>query len=198
MNTRVEADSIGTLEVPVDAYYGVQSLRGHQNFPITGHPMHELLIVSLAQIKKASAMANQHAGTAGCQRSPTPSSRACDESHRRQAPRPVHRGSPSRAAPAPLPNMNANEVIANRAIEILGGQKGDYSIVHPNDHVNMAQSTNDVYPSAGKLTAIRLCCPVLLQSAGPAASRLWRSRPRNSTMWSRWAAPSCRTRCPSV
>ena len=51
-------------------------------------------------------------------------------------------------------NMNANEVIANRAIEILGGQKGDYSIVHPNDHVNMAQSTNDVYPTAGKLTAI--------------------------------------------
>ena len=63
MNTRTEADSIGTLEVPVDAYYGVQSLRGKLNFPITGHPMHDKLIVSLAQIKKASAIANKHAGT---------------------------------------------------------------------------------------------------------------------------------------
>ena len=69
-------------------------------------------------------------------------------------------------------NMNANEVIANRAIELLGGERGDYSVVHPNDHVNMAQSTNDVIPSAGKLTVIRLfpCC---FSSWGSCIRRLW-------------------------
>ena len=154
MNTRVEADSIGTLEVPVDAYYGVQSLRGHQNFPITGHPMHELLIVSLAQIKKASAMANKHAGTLDAKIADAIIA-ASDEVingklHDQFIVDAIQGGAGTSA------NMNANEVIANRAIEILGGQKGDYSIVHPNDHVNMAQSTNDVYPSAGKLAILAL------------------------------------------
>lgn len=154
MNTRVEADSIGTLEVPVDAYYGVQSLRGHQNFPITGHPMHELLIVSLAQIKKASAMANKHAGTLDAKIADAIIA-ASDEVingklHDQFIVDAIQGGAGTSA------NMNANEVIANRAIEILGGQKGDYSIVHPNDHVNMAQSTNDVIPCAGKLTILNL------------------------------------------
>ena len=161
MNTRVEADSIGTLEVPVDAYYGVQSLRGHQNFPITGHPMHELLIVSLAQIKKASAMANKHAGTLDAKIADAIIA-ASDEVingklHDQFIVDAIQGGAGTSA------NMNANEVIANRAIEILGGQKGDYSIVHPNDHVNMAQSTNDVYPTAGKLAILALLPGALQQ-----------------------------------
>ena len=161
MNTRTEADSIGTLEVPVDAYYGVQSLRGKLNFPITGHPMHDKLIVSLAQIKKASAIANKHAGTLDAKIADA-IIQASDEViegklHDQFIVDAIQGGAGTSA------NMNANEVIANRAIEILGGQKGDYSIVHPNDHVNMAQSTNDVYPTAGKLTILALLPAALHQ-----------------------------------
>ena len=161
MKTRTESDSIGTLEVPSDAYYGVQSLRGKQNFPITGHPMHRLLIVSLAQIKKAAAMANRRAGTLDPVKADA-IIQASDEIiagqfHDQFIVDAIQGGAGTSA------NMNANEVIANRAIEILGGTKGDYSIVHPNDHVNMAQSTNDVYPTAGKLTALALLPDVLAQ-----------------------------------
>lgn len=151
---RVEHDSIGEREIPVEAYYGVQSLRGMENFQITGHHLHPEFINSLAAIKKAAAMENSAVGlldkkiaNAICQ--------ACDEIldgkfHDQFICDPIQGGAGTTA------NMNANEVIANRAIEILGGAKGDYSIVHPNDHVNMAQSTNDVIPSAGKITAIKL------------------------------------------
>ena len=124
MNTRVEADSIGTLEVPTDAYYGVQSLRGHQNFPITGHPMNELLIVSLAQIKKASAMANKHAGTLDAKIADAIIA-ASDEVingklHDQFIVDAIQGGAGTSA------NMNANEVIANRAIEILGISKRNF------------------------------------------------------------------------
>lgn len=161
MNTRMESDSIGTLEVPADAYYGVQSLRAKQNFPITDHPMHKLLIVSLAQIKKAAAMANRHAGTLDEEKAQAIVT-ACDEIisgklHDQFIVDAIQGGAGTSA------NMNANEVIANRAIELLGGVKGDYSIVHPNDHVNMAQSTNDVYPTAGKLAALALLPQVSTQ-----------------------------------
>ena len=161
MKTRTESDSIGTLEVPSDAYYGVQSLRGKQNFPITGHPMHRLLIVSLAQIKKAAALANRHAGTLDPVKADA-IIQASDEIiagqlHDQFIVDAIQGGAGTSA------NMNANEVIANRVIEILGGTKGDYSIVHPNDHVNMAQSTNDVYPTADKLTALALLPEVLTQ-----------------------------------
>ena len=161
MNTRTEADSIGTLEVPVDAYYGVQSLRGKLNFPITGHPMHTQMIISLAQIKKASALANQHAGALDAKIVDAIVA-ACDEIiggklHDQFIVDAIQGGAGTSA------NMNANEVIANRAIELLGGQKGDYSIVHPNDHVNMAQSTNDVYPTSGKLAVLALLPGALQQ-----------------------------------
>lgn len=154
MLTRLESDSIGTLEVPAKAYYGVQSLRAKHNFNITGRPLHPAFINNLARIKKAAAITNMTAhvldekiGTAIIQ--------ACDEIiagklHNQFIVDAIQGGAGTSA------NMNANEVIANRAIEILGGQKGDYSIVHPNDHVNMAQSTNDVIPSAGKLTILEL------------------------------------------
>ena len=154
MKTRIEADSIGSLEVPSDAYYGVQSLRAKRNFPITGTSIHPVMIQNLAKIKKAAAISNREA-----QRLPEEKAAAiiyaCDEiiagKLKDQFIVDGIQGGAGTSA-----NMNANEVIANRAIEILGGTKGDYTIVHPNDHVNMAQSTNDVIPSAGKLTVLDL------------------------------------------
>ena len=161
MNTRTEADSIGTLEIPADAYYGVQSLRGKNNFPITGHPIHRLMIISLAQIKKAAAIVNKNAGNLE-PRIADAIIAACEEImdgkfHDQFIVDAIQGGAGTSA------NMNANEVIANRAIELLGGVKGDYTVVHPNDHVNMAQSTNDVYPTAGKLATLRLLSDDLYQ-----------------------------------
>ncbi|MBR6748758.1 MAG: aspartate ammonia-lyase [Clostridia bacterium] len=154
MKYRIEHDSIGSKEVPVDAYYGVQSLRGQENFQITSQFMRPEFIWSLAAIKKAAAIVNREVGIlrfdiAGA------IIKACDEIlagnlHREFIIDPIQGGAGTSA------NMNANEVIANRAIEILGGTKGDYSVVHPNDHVNNGQSTNDVIPTAGKITAILL------------------------------------------
>ena len=154
MQYRIESDSIGSRQVPVDAYYGVQSLRGAENFQITGLRLRREFIESMAQIKKACAICNYEVGelseqikNAICQ--------ACDEIlegkfHDQFICDPIQGGAGTTA------NMNANEVIANRAIEILGGEKGDYSIVHPNDHVNRAQSTNDVIPTAAKITTAKL------------------------------------------
>ena len=154
MKTRTEFDSIGSLEIPVDAYYGVQSLRAKNNFHITKKSMHYEFINSLAQIKKASAITNEHAGLLNYKIANVISI-ACDEIingkfHDQFIVDAVQGGAGTSA------NMNANEVIANRAIEILGGKKGDYSVVNPNDHVNCGQSTNDVIPTAGKMTSLRL------------------------------------------
>ena len=151
---RLESDSIGEKRVPKTAYYGVQTLRAAINFPITGQRLHPYLIESIAELKKASAITNYTVGRlneeklqAICQ--------ACDEIiagylHDAFIVDPIQGGAGTSV------NMNANEVIANRAIEILGGEKGDYSIVHPNDAINFAQSTNDVFPSCGKMAAIKL------------------------------------------
>ena len=158
MDTRKESDSIGTLDVPAQAYYGVQALRAKNNFPITGRPMHRLIIVALAQIKRAAAVSNRNAGTLDARLADAIVA-ACDEIiagklHDQFIVDAIQGGAGTSA------NMNANEVVANRAIELLGGTKGDYSIVHPNDHVNMAQSTNDVYPTAGKIAALNLLAEV--------------------------------------
>ena len=156
---RLESDSIGTMEVPEDAYYGVQSLRAKKNFPITGNKMHPVFIKELAKVKKACAITNRNAGCldAGYAEAII---RACEE---------VIRGrfadefivDAIQGGAGTSANMNMNEVIANRANEILGGRKGDYSRIHPNDHVNMAQSTNDVIPTAGKLTVLELLKPLI-------------------------------------
>ena len=163
MKTRTEFDSIGHLEVPKDGYYGVQTLRAMENFQISGRKLHPKFIESLVTIKKAAAMTNCKAGHLDSQRA-SAIIMACDEiisgKWRNQFIVDAIQGGAGTSA-----NMNANEVIANRAIELLGGERGDYSVVHPNDHVNMAQSTNDVIPSAGKLTVIRLF-PVLLLQLG--------------------------------
>ena len=151
---RLESDSIGTLEVPIKAYYGVQRLRANHNFHITGRNLDPFFFNFLARIKMAAAMTNMAANVLD-ERIGKAILQACDEIiagklHNQFIVDAIQGGAGTSA------NMNANEVIANRAIEILGGEKGDYSIVHPNDHVNMAQSTNDVIPSAGKLTILEL------------------------------------------
>jgi aspartate ammonia-lyase len=151
---RLEHDSIGTKEVPSDVYYGVQTLRASENFNITGLTMHPEMIISIAQIKKAAAVTNYEAGRLE-KKLADAISMGCDEimegnMHDQFIVDPIQGGAGTSW------NMNANEVIANRAIEILGGKKGDYKIVNPNNHVNYGQSTNDVFPSCGRMTALKL------------------------------------------
>ena len=159
MSIRVESDSVGTREVPSEAYYGVQSMRAGENFTITGIGMNPVFLKNLALIKKAAAITNCLAGELN---------NACAEAIIKASNEVVAgkfakefivdavQGGAGTSA-----NMNMNEVIANRANEILGGDKGSYDLVHPNDHVNMAQSTNDVVPTAGKMTVIDLMDPLL-------------------------------------
>ena len=163
---RVEHDSIGEKQVPIDAYYGVQTLRASENFYITGLTMHPEMIVSIAQIKKAAAITNFEVGRLEKKKAEA-IVKACEEIiegklHDQFIVDPIQGGAGTSL------NMNANEVIANRAIEILGGQKGDYSIINPNDHVNYGQSTNDVFPSCGRMTAMKL-----LQKARVQLERLY-------------------------
>ena len=154
MSIRLESDSVGSLPVPSDAYYGIQSLRAKENFPISGRAMHPAFLHSLTQIKLAAARANARTGQL-----PPPIvdaiCAACGEvlsgGFADQFPVDAIQGGAGTSA-----NMNVNEVLANRAIELLGGQRGNYHIVHPNDHVNMSQSTNDTIPSAGKLAVLAL------------------------------------------
>ena len=154
MEFRVEKDSIGTKDVPENVYYGVQSLRAAENFHITGLDMHPEIINSLAYIKKAAAITNCEAGLLDKRRTQA-IVQACDEILEGKF-REDFIVDPIQGGAGTSLNMNANEVIANRAIEILGGKKGDYSVVNPNDHVNCGQSTNDVIPTAGKMTSLRL------------------------------------------
>lgn len=154
MEFRVEKDSFGTKDVPENVYYGVQSLRAAENFHITGLNMHPEIINSLAYIKKAAAITNCEAGLLDKRRTQA-IVQACDEILEGKF-REDFIVDPIQGGAGTSLNMNANEVIANRAIEILGGKKGDYSVVNPNDHVNCGQSTNDVIPTAGKMTSLRL------------------------------------------
>lgn len=151
---RLESDSIGEMEVPGEAYYGVQALRANENFPITGNSLHPDFIKNMARIKRAAAITNMRAGQLKPEIANAIES-ACNEVVCGMfASEFIVDGIQGGAGTSA--NMNMNEVIANRAIEMLCGKKGDYSIVHPNDHVNMAQSTNDVIPTAGKLTVLDL------------------------------------------
>lgn len=158
MKKRIESDSIGSLEVPEKAYYGVQALRAKQNFAITGNMMNSEFLNNLALIKKAAAITNYRAGlldydkaTAICSAAEEVTKGYFKDDFIVDA---VQGGAGTSA------NMNMNEVIANRANELLGGKLGYYDKIHPNDHVNMAQSTNDVIPTAGKMTVIRLMQPL--------------------------------------
>ncbi|MBE3575435.1 MAG: aspartate ammonia-lyase [Firmicutes bacterium] len=151
---RLERDSLGTGRVPADAYYGLQTQRAVENFPITGERLHPELIRALALVKKAAALANMevgllppHIGQAIV--------KAADE---------VMAGGladqfvvdPIQGGAGTSINMNMNEVLASRASELLGGRRGDHALVHPNNHVNMSQSTNDAVPTAVRLALLRL------------------------------------------
>jgi aspartate ammonia-lyase len=149
--TRVEHDLLGEREVPDEALYGVQTLRALENFPITGVPLREFpsLIDALAAVKEAAALANAELGLLPEEIS-EPIARAAREiragRHHEHFLVDMIQGGAGTST-----NMNANEVIANRALELLGRPRGEYGTVHPNNHVNLSQSTNDVYPTAMKL-----------------------------------------------
>ncbi|MGX7107829.1 aspartate ammonia-lyase [Facklamia miroungae] len=151
---REEYDSIGSHQVPQTAYYGVQSIRAKENFPITGQLLDPIFIHSLAYIKKASAMTNGKLGLLDDKVAKAIIT-ACEEILAGQ----LHQDfivDPIQGGAGTSMNMNINEVVANRASELLGEDKGKYNLVHPNDHVNYGQSTNDVIPTAGKLTIYQL------------------------------------------
>lgn len=157
MTFRTEKDSLGPRKVPADAYYGVQTVRALENFQITGIPisLFPRLVQALACVKKAAAYANMELGL-------------LDEERGNaiiQAAREVRSGKFNDQFPVDViqggagtsVNMNANEVICNRALEIMGHEKGEYQYLHPNNHVNLSQSTNDVYPTSLKIALTWSC-----------------------------------------
>ena len=153
--TRVEHDLLGDRDVPADVYYGVHTLRAVENFPITGTPIaiYPDLVVALAGIKQAAALANRELGLLDTPRCEAIAN-ACEEIRdgrlHHQFVVDVIQGGAGTST-----NMNANEVIANRALELMGHAKGDYRHLHPNEHVNIGQSTNDVYPTALRIATYR-------------------------------------------
>jgi aspartate ammonia-lyase len=161
MATRIEKDSMGEMAVPAEAYYGAQTARAVHNFPISGLKPHPAFVWGTVIIKKCAAQVHISTGRLSAEIG-TAIVAAADE---------VLAGEltdqfvvdPFQAGAGTSHNMNANEVLANRALELLGHQRGDFSILHPNDHVNMAQSTNDVIPTAIRLAALEMLDPLLEQ-----------------------------------
>ncbi len=149
---RTEQDFLGDLNVPVEVYWGIHTQRALQNFPISSLKVNPSLIRALAMLKKACCVANTETGFLSASKSHVIAD-TCDEivsgALMDQFPLDALQGGAGTSV-----NMNINEVIANRAIEKLGGTKGDYSIIHPLEDVNLHQSTNDVYPTAIKMAAI--------------------------------------------
>ncbi len=150
--TRNEKDSLGYKEIPADVYYGIQTARAVENFPISGLRAHATLIRAIAMVKEAAALANRELGLV-------------DEKTANaiiEAAKEIQQGKwhehfvvdVFQAGAGVSFHMNSNEVIANRASELLGGTLGEYKHVHPNDHVNYGQSTNDVFPTAMRLSAL--------------------------------------------
>jgi aspartate ammonia-lyase len=159
MKTRTESDSIGSLEIDEDVYYGVQSLRAKENFSITGRKVGLPFLKNLALIKKAAAITNSNGGLLAMDKANAIVT-ACDEIISEKFNEQFITDEIQGGAGTSM-NMNMNEVIANRANELLGGKLGAYDRVHPNDHVNMAQSTNDVIPTAGRMTVLTLLEPLI-------------------------------------
>ncbi len=159
MEYRIEKDFLGEKHIPKDAYYGIQTMRAVENFPISGIKVHQELILALAEIKKAAALSNmrmkllkQDIGEAIV--------KAADEVIAGQFKEHFIVDSIQGGAGTSI-NMNMNEVLANRAVEYLGHRKGEYFYCNPNNHVNMSQSTNDVIPTAIRISAFRLTMKLL-------------------------------------
>ena len=170
--TRIETDSIGSVTLPERALYGVHTFRAAENFPITGVLLKHYpeLIQSLAMAKKAAALANMELGALDA-RIGRAIARACDhvitgEAHGDFIVDMLQGGAGTST------NMNANEVIANLALRELQRPNGDYALIHPNDHVNLSQSTNDVYPTAVRLTMIRNCPTLIIEQEALKAALL--------------------------
>jgi aspartate ammonia-lyase len=149
---RIEKDFLGEKQVPIEAYYGIQTLRAVENFPITGYQIDDALIKAMAMVKKASAFANAEIGQLD-KKIASAIMTASDEVlegklHDQFIVDPIQGGAGTSI------NMNTNEVLANRALELMGEQKGNYKIISPNTHVNMAQSTNDAFPTAIHLSTL--------------------------------------------
>src|ERR1041384_7000853 len=162
MGFRTERDPLGELDVPADAYYGIQTARAVENFRISDLRAPDDLVVATVLIKRAAAEANEALGRLD-KRVANAIVQACDEI-RAGALRDQFVVDVYQAGAGTSHNMNANEVLANRAAEILGGARGEYTLVHPNDHVNMGQSPNDVFPTATRL-ALLLTHRALVESA---------------------------------
>ncbi len=166
--TRTEKDSLGSKEIPANVYYGIQTLRAMENYPISGMRAHPTLIRAIGMVKQAAAEANKELGLVDKKRANAIIQAAKD----------VQVGNLNdsfmvdvfQAGAGVSFHMNSNEVIANRAAEILGGALGDYSVIHPNDHVNYGQSTNDVFP-----TSMRLATLLELEKLYPALNGLTKS-----------------------
>jgi aspartate ammonia-lyase len=158
---RIERDTLGEVKVPAEALYAAQTQRARENFPISGMPPQPDYVWGMVMIKKAAALANMDTGRLDREIGEAivaAADEVLDGKHDHQ-----FVIDPWQAGAGTSHNMNANEVLANRASEILGGTRGEGARVHPNDHVNMAQSSNDTNPTAVRLGALRLL-PSLLEA----------------------------------
>ncbi|MZP30919.1 aspartate ammonia-lyase [Heliobacterium undosum] len=155
---RIERDLIGEKEIPADADYGIHTARADENFSVSSRTVHPELIKALAVVKRAAAEANLQLGFIDEARGKAIIQAAAEIAAGERKEQFIVDALQGGAGTST--NMNMNEVIANRAIEILGGQKGDYSRIHPINHVNLSQSTNDVYPTALRLAVLRLQRPL--------------------------------------
>jgi len=155
---RLEKDLLGQREVPADVYYGIHTLRALENFPLSNYKVSYILIKALALIKKAAAEVNAELGFLSVDKAQAIATAADEIINGQWQDQFVVDALQGGAGTST--NMNVNEVLANRANEILGGLRGDYSLVHPLNHVNLHQSTNDVYPTALRIAAIWLLKPL--------------------------------------
>src|SRR5262249_39851561 len=151
-NTRPEKAATGTKEIPADVYYGIQTARAVENYPISGMRAHPALIRAIGMVKRAAAEANKSLGLVDGKRADAVMQAAEEVSDGKWNHQFVV--DVFQAGAGVSFHMNSNEVIANRAVEILGGRLGDYMMVHPNDHVNYGQSTNDVFPTSMRLATL--------------------------------------------
>lgn len=150
--TRIEKDSLGEINIPFDSYYGVQTQRAVHNFPVSGWKAHPVMVDAYVYIKKAAAITNSGLGVLD-KKIANAIIKAADEvlsgKHREHFVVDVYQ-----AGAGTSHNMNTNEVLANRGVELMGGKRGDYKLINPNDHVNMAQSTNDTFPTAMRIASL--------------------------------------------
>ena len=190
--TRIESDSLGDIEVPAEAYCGAQSERARRNFPVSGPVLPRRFLAAIGALKSEAAVVNAERGIVRNELAAA-ILKAADE---------VAEGKLDDQFPVDVfqtgsgtsSNMNANEVIANRAIELLGGERGSKELVHPNDHVNAGQSSNDVIPTAIHVAAYGAIAEELVPALARLAAAL-EAKARSSTTSSRSAAPTSRMPC---